>query len=103
MIYRQGDVLLRRTSRTITKRHKKVARDSRGRIVLAEGEATGHAHAICEPHVELFDLSGERFLQVDAPANLVHEEHHTIPIPPGMYEVIQQREYDPSGARTVAD
>ncbi len=103
MMYRQGDVLLRRTDRQLTKRHRRVPRDQ-GRIVLAYGEATGHAHAIAEPHVELFDLSGERMLQVDAPANLVHEEHDDIALPAGLYEVVQQREYDPDqGSRSVLD
>lgn len=103
MSYRQGDVLLRETDRKITAKHKLVARDG-GRVVLAYGEVTGHAHALCEPHVELFDLRGERLLKLEKPANLVHEEHATIPLPAGLYEVVRQREYDPElESRQVQD
>ena len=42
--YRQGDVLLIPTD-AIPEKAKRVTRDA-GRIVLAYGEVTGHAHAI---------------------------------------------------------
>jgi hypothetical protein len=42
-----------------------VARD-KGRVILAYGEQTGHAHALVDPNVELFERpgSGERWLVI---------------------------------------
>lgn len=40
---------------------------------------------------------------VDAPAELTHEEHPTIIIPAGIYEIRRQREYDTDYIRFVED
>lgn len=93
---RQGDVLvLRKTpGQHQMTRLKEVKRDD-GRVVLAYGEATGHAHAIHDPNVTMFRDSKEsrRFLKIEEDAELKHEEHDTIKLESGWYEVIQQREY----------
>ncbi len=102
-MFRQGDVLLRKVDRTPTKRHRIVPRDG-GRVVLAYGEETGHAHAIYDQVAKLFAGAGERLLTAEKPVTLRHEEHDSIELPAGTYEVIQQREYDPGqGSRSVAD
>ena len=113
---RQGDVLVRAVdAATNTKlqeiweagRAKLIERDN-GRVVLAYGEVTGHSHAFHSPKVAMFmadrGLVG-RYLKVDEAADLVHEEHDTITVPPGIYEVVRQREYDESAEqyRYVAD
>lgn len=69
---RQGDVLLARIGGTdaLPKDAKAVTRD-KGRVVLAYGEVTGHAHAIMEPNAELFTNGRERWLVI-RPAEL-HE------------------------------
>ena len=67
-----------------------------GRLVLAEGEATGHAHAIAEPDAREFRVGDERFVLVRSAAQLIHEEHATIDLPPGAYRVVIQREYEPA-------
>ncbi len=103
--FRQGDVLVERVKVDITKQTKKkiVPRDS-GRIVLAYGEVTGHAHAIAEPCAQMFELeSGERFLVSSGGISLRHEEHETIDLPAGTYRVTRQREYHPEELRNVAD
>jgi hypothetical protein len=75
-----------------------------GRIILAEGEATGHAHAVDSPEAALLELAeGERYLRVDAPCDLVHEEHAAIVLDPGLYRVIRQREYGPEMQGYVRD
>jgi hypothetical protein len=79
-----------------------------GRIVLAYGEVTGHAHAITDPDAELYtDGLNDRFLRVlaEGGVTLDHEEHSTIVLPPGDYRVIQQREFDLASGqvRVVAD
>lgn len=40
---------------------------------------------------------------VDSPAELTHEEHKTITIPAGKYQVRRQREYDEKEIRFVED
>ena len=85
-----------------------VERD-RGRVVLAYGEVTGHAHAIADPDVELFapgeaSVMAERYLHIgSAGAILLHEEHGAIQLPPGDYQVRQQREYSPAELTRVLD
>lgn len=105
-IYRQGDVLLIPVD-TIPEGAKPVARDTRGRLVLAEGEVTGHAHAILDETAELVtaDEAAELYLLVHGtdPVDLLHEEHATIQVPPGQYERRILREYAPEEIRQVAD
>jgi hypothetical protein len=91
--YRQGDVLLVAVPRI----PKDAVRQRRtGRLVIAEGEATGHAHAIAERNVREFRAGGERFVLVRSAAQLIHEEHATIDLPRGAYRVVIQREYEPA-------
>ena len=99
--YRQGDVFLRKI-RSIPKGAKPCkARD--GRFVLAEGEATGHAHTICELDGSLFIDENRLYLQTEAGCELLHEEHGPIQVTPGNFEIIRQREYSPEAIRNVAD
>lgn len=99
--FRQGDVLLISTpdegqTGTPIKRDK-------GRIILAYGEVTGHAHAIATKDAELFSADDNVFLRMVAAGGLVHEEHGTITLDKGLYRVIRQREYTPEVIRNVAD
>jgi hypothetical protein len=98
MMYRQGDVLIESVpsieGQMVTRK---------GRIVLAEGEMTGHAHAIHETDVELYERDGTLFLHVPTEAHVVHEEHGTITLPGGDYRVTRQREYSPEAIRVVGD
>lgn len=107
-VMRQGDVLLvpvKAVPDTATKQR------TQRRVVLAEGEATGHAHVIESPDVSLYEIVTEgdvaemrqRFLTVEAEVALVHDEHATITVEPGIYEILRQREYMPQEIRRVAD
>lgn len=104
-MYRHGDVLIN-PIKEIPKKLKRVPRDN-GRVILAYGEVTGHAHAICAPEksVTLFQHpDGGTYLRVvGAPAELTHEEHATITLPPGYYRIGHQREYFPEEIRRVVD
>jgi hypothetical protein len=77
----------------------------RGDLILALGEVTGHAHRIKSPKVAMWSVAGQRYITVSEPAELTHEEHGTITLAPGDYEVVQQREYDYMAEmpRAVAD
>jgi hypothetical protein len=114
-MYRQGDVLIRPLGKgeKVPSGLKSVPRD-RGRVVLAYGEVTGHAHVVeCEREDGIsllasdldIGLEAERFLQVrdEAGAQIVHDEHGTIEVPPGDYEIVRQREYAPEAPQWVAD
>jgi hypothetical protein len=106
-MYRQGDVLLIPVSHELLPAGARaVPRDARGRLVLALGEATGHAHALAARDAELLadpDDIDRRFLQIVSASLLTHEEHDAIPLPPGLYRVVRQREYSPGAVRQVAD
>lgn len=110
---RQGDVGIRKTTKKPSAQAKAVT--DNGRVILAYGEVTGHAHEVITeappmtgddvPAQQLFqEPDGTRLLVVKGPATFVrHEEHSKLHIPAGTYEVIQQREYLPAGIRNVAD
>lgn len=104
-MYRQGDVLIVPV-KSLPKKLDAVDREQ-GRVILAHGEVTGHAHAITDQKAALFrdPKLAAIFMNVsgDAPVALEHEEHATIHIPPGNYRVIRQREYSPEAVREVAD
>lgn len=106
--YRQGDVLLVPCAEIPANAHAEVAEE--GRVVLARGERTGHAHTMAADRVCFFREDGSGggggFIRVagPAPVDLTHEEHGPLAIPPGNYRVVQQREYQPRGApRAVTD
>lgn len=102
-MYRQGDVLLIPTTSSIPSDSKEVPRDA-GRIILADGEVTGHAHAIHNKAAVMYLLAtGARMLSLQHEAMLQHEEHEKIVLPPGDYLVVRQREYSPEEIRNVAD
>lgn len=90
---RQGDVLLVAVE-AIPDDAFEQPRDESGRVILAYGEVTGHAHALHETSVTLLRAANQGvFLRVLEPSNLVHEEHDHIAIPPGLYRVVRQREW----------
>ena len=105
MLYRQGDVLIQRVNK-IPKGLKPLPRDEHGRLVLAEGERTGHAHVVEGDALFLaadLDEMTDRYLRIEQEALVVHDEHDTITLPPGDYQIVRQREYTPEQIRNVAD
>lgn len=105
--YRQGDVLIKQI-KELPKEIKKSEDNLEKRIVLAYGEVTGHAHAFYNPKdVELLESKDiketRRFLNIKAISDLKHEEHATLTFNPGIYEVIQQKEYSMGQIKRVID
>src|SRR5260370_21774649 len=96
-MYRQGDVLIIPVE-SIPEKLDPINREN-GRVVLAYGEVTGHAHAVKAEGPALFrdPKLMAVFMKVsgDAPAALEHGDHGTIIIPPGEYQLVRQREYSP--------
>lgn len=99
--YRQGDVLIVKVD-SMPPDAVPVEPDG-NRVVLAYGEVTGHAHALNAVTTKLFEHAEGRFLVVDKPSALTHEEHAPIDLVPGVYRIVRQREYSPREVRFVAD
>ena len=98
---RQGDVMLMRVD-VLPKDAEKQEDD--GRIVLAYGEVTGHAHAISTKFATRYQWKGDVLIDVgEQGAELVHEEHSTIVLQPGVYKKIQQVQYTPERIINVTD
>lgn len=123
-MFRQGDVLVIYVEQ-LPANAKKRAREN-GRVVLAHGEITGHAHAITERKCVHYDApdavsaaqallksvglereitpeNSPSFLELEVETPLEHEEHGTINLPAGKAVVLRQREYAPEQIRQVAD
>lgn len=98
---RQGDVWIEKVE-AVPVGASKVERKPRG-YVLAEGEATGHAHVITE-EVDLYERDGVLYLNVPpSGATVVHEEHAAMPLSTGIYRVVRKREWTDDDERTVQD
>lgn len=123
-MFRQGDVLIVCVA-SLPQGVKQRPRES-GRVVLAHGEVTGHAHAIERTDVIHYDApnaeqaaqqllrdagfefevtpqNSATFLDVPTGAEVLHEEHGTVVLPAGQAVVLRQREYAPEAIRQVAD
>lgn len=102
--FRQGDVALSPVTIPSGLPAKRVTS-----VVLALGEVTGHSHVLSAPAIEEMTDGRDpelarRFVRVlEEGGVLAHQEHGAIPIPPGDYEIIRQREYAPESTRFVAD
>ena len=86
-VYRHGDLLIKET--------KSMPVDSKqlSTKVLAEGETTGHVHELTG-QVLVYEKNGKKFFDAKEIVRLTHQEHKTIQIDPGTYQVIHEREYD---------
>mgnify|MGYP003149424723 CR=1 FL=1 len=116
--YQQGDVILRKISKEafeLNKLNHRVTKHD-DRALLAEGEATGHAHAVymddllegaevtlCKQYES--GRQNEGIIVTGNPVEIRHEEHNTITLEPGYYLQRIVKEYDHiSGiTRRVAD
>jgi len=89
----QGDVIIRSVD-SIPAGSLRVERTLRG-LVLAQGEATGHAHRIEQDGASLYEKDGVLYIKVDKPVQVEHEEHEPISLSVGIYTVGHVREFDP--------
>lgn len=103
-LIQQGDVLM--TAVEAVPQEAKKAEPRNGRYILADGEATGHAHAVeVTPAVEMFEHGNDLYLSASKPVTVTHEEHNAITIDPGVYKIGKVLEYDhfEEEAREVID
>jgi hypothetical protein len=105
-VIRQGDVGFIRVKAIPKDAIEQVQKGEK--LILALGEATGHHHRFeflaQDYNVKLYvTAAGDRYLDVSAPADLLHEEHSTARIGAGKYLLPRQVEYTPAELRNVAD
>ena len=99
----QGDVLIRRIEKLPAQAK---AQPASGRIILAHGEVTGHAHTIEEQEgVRLYTLDELLYLVADHETTITHQEHGAVTIPAGVYQIGKVCEWDymQEEARQVRD
>jgi len=96
ILRRQGDVYIEQVNESSsTEELSKVDEQ-----ILAYGEVTGHKHVLKPDTAETLIKSafkdGIRYVEVSGgTATIVHEEHAPITLPPGLFEIKIQQEYDP--------
>ena len=106
--YRQGDVFIEEIDSTIPEGAVEVPRE-REQVILAHGEATGHAHAFRGGGAIQFAHGERRLLTLVRDGVLYHEEHHqpsqgkVIELRQGNHEITRQEEYIEGELRQVAD
>lgn len=101
-IRRHGDVLLKPIAADqIPTEGTKTKANS---YVLAEGEATGHRHVLALQAVEgeaktevngmefITGADGTLYMTIHEPAEITHEEHGTIKVEPGTYQMVIEKE-----------
>jgi len=95
---RQGDLLFVKTDEI----PQEAKEDKTG--IIARGEATGHTHRIRPgQQAALLIAAGMAYINAMRECAIDHQEHSTVVLPPGEWEVKRQREYVPDGWRMVAD
>jgi hypothetical protein len=111
-MYAQGDLLIERVE-DVEPTGTTIEPDATGALVLAEGELTGHRHAIFDRVTMFRDDALAREIPAGlyighvkvegGPATVRHQEHAPIALGEGTYRVRRQRELEPKDAVIVAD
>lgn len=98
----QGDLILIKID-SLPNKTKKIL--SKKRCILAEGEHTGHNHAVEDDEAELLEIGEKMILCLQNKAVLTHQEHKPITLDPGIWEIgrIQEFDYFSMMARQVMD
>jgi hypothetical protein len=111
-MYRQGDILIKKINNR--NEFNRLAESPRYAViksddfVVAEGEATGHMHRLVSPGMTTLSTTWDRivdFVRLAEAGTLTHDEHGTIDLEAGDYEISQEREENASeqAAYNVAD
>lgn len=105
--FRQGDVMF------IPRQAIPSGGKKRDNGTVAYGEVTGHSHRLADlATAEVLEIADGLFVNVseegisiagEPGCSFIHEEHGTINLPPGIFEVRIQREYSPEAIRNVVD
>jgi hypothetical protein len=111
-MFAQGDLLIEKVA-DIEPSGSVLAADAHGAWVLAEGERTGHRHAIYDRVTMFRDDALAReiptglyigHVKVEGGSAIIHhQEHAPINLAEGTYRIRRQRELEPRDAVLVAD
>jgi hypothetical protein len=111
-MFAQGDLLIERVG-DVEPSGIILGPDATGATVLAEGELTGHRHAIFDRVTMFRDDALARevpaglyvgHIKVEAGTALIqHQEHAPVNLGEGTYRVRRQRELEPKDAVLVSD
>lgn len=111
-MFAQGDLLIERVA-DVEPSGAMLSADPTGAMVLAEGELTGHRHAIYDQVTMFRDDALARELPTglyvghvkveSSPVVLRHQEHAPLTLEKGTYRVRRQRELEPKDAVLVSD
>jgi len=73
--------------------------------VLAEGEATGHAHRLAADVEVTEENDGVRVFSLAEGTEVRHEEHGVVKLPKGDYfsDIVREQDHFADEARRVAD
>ena len=116
----QGDIAVIPVAKSVeVPQGAKALKNISGRVVLAEGEVTGHFHSVDESCARIFAASGmgvlpksgnyraadkdDRVLVIDKPTTLTHDEHAPFDLEPGVYVVRRQVTLEAGDVRRVLD
>jgi hypothetical protein len=108
----QGDILLERVAAPLTAVHAGECAEPKC-IVLAQGELSGHCHTVhgrvrlTHDAARARDIPNGLYLGhldvIAEPAQLEHQQHAAITLPPGTYRVRRQRRLEPTDAEIIRD
>lgn len=111
-MFAQGDLLIERVD-DVSPSGAILPADAAGVTVLAEGELTGHRHAIFDRVTMFRDDALAREIPAglyighvkvaDGAAVVRHQEHAPITLAEGTYRIRRQRELEPRDAAIVSD
>jgi hypothetical protein len=99
----QGDITFEKVDQLPANLEKLLAgkvQPKDNRLILAEGEVTGHFHAIdldeeiTESDAELIAIGEEMLLNLHKQVEVKHNEHKPITLEPGLWKVGKIQEYD---------
>jgi hypothetical protein len=92
--FRQGDVWIEEVDFLPPSGKKK--NFDKGRLILADGEITGHHHVVCADDIDAAISEEDAiFFKTNTETKITHEEHAPIILEPNkVYKTYIQREYD---------
>lgn len=101
---RQGDILFERDDLTWQNKSPEDATIQDDGVV-AKGEVTGHMHRISDgTKATLMIAAAMAYVRsISEDAEVVHDEHNSVVLPTGNWNVVRQKEYTPRGWVLVDD
>ena len=100
-LQRQGDFLFVETEGAANPAAGQIA----GVGIISRSPLTGHAHAFTDAKLKMRTIQGGRDLVTltEKPVKVVHEEHSSLEINPGVVLIRRQIERSSDGIREVVD